>query len=119
MKLEARELRIGNYVIDNRDDSIHRITAGTIHSFEFSNKDILSPIPLTEEWLLRFGFKQRESKDWFYNDKFVIEKYFGKDRFCIRFRVFENESIEIAKVDFVHQLQNITHSLTGTELILK
>ena len=30
MKIEANELMIGNYVLDTRDDSIHKVSGNTI-----------------------------------------------------------------------------------------
>ena len=31
MKIEANELMIGNYVLDTRDDSIHKVSGNTIN----------------------------------------------------------------------------------------
>lgn len=113
--MKANELRIGNFLIMDLPfgtDKMYKV------SNEFFNLNIeyFKPIPITEEWLLKFGFEQRLTKDWFFNDKLVIEKSFKGDVFWIRFRVFESESIEIAKLKYVHQLQNLYYALTNKEL---
>lgn len=122
MIMKANELRIGNYVIDNRDDSIHKVTGGTIHSYEFSNTSILKPIPLTEEWLLKFGFKYSpcgiSGADMWQGLGFWqlpnTEITLRGDKNCkyqLRIHGFINSNYV-----FVHQLQNLYFALTGEEL---
>lgn len=67
------------------------------------------PIPLTEEWLLKFGldkdFVPPLDDEWFFNiqdnsrDTYVLKK-------------------SGTKILYVHQLQNLWHALTGEELKL-
>lgn len=74
-------------------------------------------ITLTEEWLLKFGFRKDSAPNCYFLGDFII---FTK-----------NESNEISapyvsiafkggviSVPYVHQLQNLCHSLTGGELLL-
>ena len=69
----------------------------------------LSPIPLTEEWLLKFGFEWKIQHQGFYNGRFKIdEKY--KEGYRL---YFGGEKID---VKHVHQLQNLYFALTGEEL---
>tara|TARA_R110002033_G_scaffold113941_1_gene158939 strand:- start:654 stop:974 length:321 start_codon:yes stop_codon:yes gene_type:complete len=76
------------------------------------------PIPLTEEWLLKFGFN--------YNDDdcvYLALKYRG---FCIYSDDYDEFSIATIKVQnfrivikHVHQLQNLYFFLTTEELTIK
>lgn len=118
--IQPQELRISNYIIRedlfDKNKRIEKITelykekalcSGPISVF-VDYKD-LQPIPLTEEWLLKFGF---ELKNWgikvWYLKGFEIDQHFylkGID-WGVRFK-------------YVHQLQNLYFALTGKELTLK
>lgn len=140
--INANELRINNYLYYNGNHnhigivtSIQpRIYFKTNHTsggvkIGFNNRfdivyelDKVKPIPLTEEWLLKFGFvyngwnydferftfhaQGKNSKGEFYNTEFYIKR--GKTKCLISF-----------KIEFVHQLQNLYFSLIGEELTLK
>ena len=71
--IDAKELRIGNLI-----DSRIGITTLNIHQLEeilnFTDIDLgYKPIPLTEEWLLKFGFEVDENNN--------VEYYGG----CIKY----------------------------------
>lgn len=83
----------------------------------------VSPIPLTPEWMERFGFASSNQKP--YNDQpsYII----GEDANRI---IWSGESIfkplpesylrvTTTPIKYVHQLQNILFALTGEEFILK
>jgi len=96
------------------------------------NTDIscISPIPLTEEWLLKCGFmiqdntqsdkeylKKYSSGRTVLNYKLVITKSCYKDSGEYRLFVIGNVSDgEICNIKYLHQLQNIYFALAGTEL---
>jgi hypothetical protein len=97
--MKATELRIGNLV--ERNGKIHEVSSihsdNTIRLFDkdrtvsigcFSLKEI-NPIPITEEWLLKFGFEQNF------------------------------EETEMQRFKYVHQLQNICFCLFNKELSIK
>ena len=65
------------------------------------------PIPLTEEWLLKFGFQDR----FLLCDNHKID-YEITERSEIIFWLNENG----INLEFVHQLQNLYFALTGEEL---
>lgn len=96
--MNEEELRIGNYV--NIEDTILRIDLQEL----YYNSSIMTPIPLTEEWLLKFGFEKAyetcyQYKDFILNDKFIMM------------------DIDITiQLKHVHQLQNLYFALTGEEL---
>jgi hypothetical protein len=115
--MKSKELRIGNYVdLGNRIGKIHEIyskscvvvdleeTQDTIEDYERTK-----PIPLTEEWLINFGFKQLDKYTWLKNGWFVYNRKRGF--------VTGSKKREI-KLSFVHKLQN-WYYLTGEELTIK
>lgn len=82
----------------------------------------INPEPLSADWLVQFGFEKKESINFSYykkiyersNTKGLIEySEITVNENCTN--VFIND-VFICRVDSVHQLQNIYHSLTGTEL---
>ena len=128
--MKASDLRIGNQmklflgIGDNgaeyRECEIQGIMIH--HGAEFyllkngwvgiSNK--LKPIPLTEEWLLKFGFEKRGIYYHFpKHDIFKLEQYKLKNAYWLR---YYTESIDCVRINSVHQLQNLYHALTGEEL---
>jgi hypothetical protein len=68
------------------------------------------PIPLTEEWLLKFGFEWKNHG--LHKDNWVIRQ-FGGD--WTIFLSNEKYNFDI-KLCYVHQLQNLYFALTGEEL---
>jgi hypothetical protein len=54
--MEAKELRIGNYVLQD-NEIISGITSNSIHKFDLGLIK-LEPIPLTAEWFEKFAFGQ-------------------------------------------------------------
>jgi hypothetical protein len=124
-ELKASELRIGNFLRAKKDYHNQFHGNGIVSSIEQSKFVILDhypgkwfePIPLTEEWLLKFGFK------W----KGLI----AKGRYLTLFTpcgkaivykeshfIFTGVTIEV-QTNYLHQLQNLYFALTGEELILK
>ena len=127
--MKATELRIGNYVWENysgemiirsiiynspvtthpKDNGSHTIHLSKTLKLPICGYDIsaIKPIPITEEWLIKFGFKKL-GKDTFYLGAIKIHK--------------RNRGFVIAKryVDilYIHQLQNLYFALTGKELTI-
>jgi len=110
--MEAKELRLGNFVkliygdkpfnvvtsIDNDYISVDEIT------FDFTTGDEIEPIEITKEWLLKFGFKKR------------------KINFLNAFLVYNLAKFEItygsenSPLKYVHELQNLHFALTKKEI---
>lgn len=126
----ANELRIGNYV------SLELAEAGTPYEcivvgieqdrvyylpwlkmqpradFLYSLYCYVYPIPLTEEWLLKFGFQKNDInndyKYWLIDDsRFLIQT----DKFYF--------SAWLNIIESVNQLQNLYFALKGKELTIK
>lgn len=113
--MKATELRIGNWVYQGNTYGNQRVSSYELYGFSGgSNSSYYSewkPIPLTKEWLERFGFKVGNlyaDKGWFW-----LERYR-----TLRAYVFVIED-KLIKVKYVHQLQNLYFALTGEELETK
>jgi hypothetical protein len=94
------------------------------------------PIPLTEEWLFKLGFKVKDKKshlntDIYYIPTFEIDYCLFYADFRLDYGVyveytdspFSEDDEKLYPITFgikyVHQLQNLLYSLTGEELIIK
>jgi hypothetical protein len=124
-ELKSSELRIGNFLRAKKDYHNQFHGNGIVSSIEQTKFVILDhypgkwfePIPLTEEWLLKFGFE-------FHTNANCQNFYYAKDAFiCIRadedfewFRYYNGDFYHELK--YVHQLQNLYFALTGEELTL-
>ena len=119
--IQATELRIGNLLLDAVKIQIEVCALGKdvlmAKDSGTSRYEVVRGIPLTEEWLLRFGFTNYETQWWYYKqeEKFVLtyEEYLGEKNFFLSYEY------EQAPIKYVHQLQNLYFALTGTELTLK
>lgn len=120
--MKSNELRIGNYV--NRLGRLTTILAvqeadgiGYVSTPLSGTVTInqIEPIALSEDWLIKAGFIKPEYSsivEYHYGD---IELYFLTKDECYQ---FEHKKIVI-DLYYVHQLQNLVHSLTGEELEFK
>lgn len=77
----------------------------------------LEPIPLTEEWLFKFGFKFDGHCSWWKNELIELTIDTGEDEYS----VFNNNGdyITLKGIKYVHSLQNLYFALTGEELEIK
>ena len=103
--MKTKELRIGNWV--ETFEGVIQIQNG----WEIDEGNECQPIPLTEEWLLKFGFEYSDlngdSGLW----KIPPFQIYGKyNQFIYEYAL---------DVNYVHQLQNLYFSLTGEELTIK
>lgn len=126
--MKANELRIGNWVLNILKNPCLVLGIsyyGKIQTEKLDEDiDTLSPIPLTEEWLLKFGFEDMEDED-----VKVFCKTFGKfdgedyeDAICITKDNKGSWYFSLNRkviINTVHQLQNLYFALTGEELTIK
>jgi hypothetical protein len=119
--LKESDLRIGNFikVISSKKIFDSYITQAKGYdivrieekSFTYWNYD---PIPLDEEWLLKFGFSEIggcNEKDFTNGDYNIFINSLGEVNF-----LFFREGDWYKKLDYVHQLQNLYFALTQREL---
>lgn len=132
--IDTKELRIGNIVAEcpfveesHRQHKVEGISKewnvqtkewdGFVH---FDNGDIweekqTEPIPLTEDWIKKFGFENSKTQDKFFTKDNSIGISTADDKFCFIKGNFVCQ-IVLRDIEFVHQLQNLYHSVTGTDL---
>lgn len=116
--IASNELRIGNYV--NTPYGVKRVSTISVDGWSMHTES--EPIPLTEEWLLKFSFELvydsdfRRKYDYFldYRFGFDINKALKNTPEGINFR-----GDHFTEIKFVHQLQNFYFALTGKELTFK
>ena len=108
------ELRIGNWV---------KTIEGEIqiqNGWEIDEGNETHPIPLTEEWLERFGFKL-PAHSWI-GDKFHLSEYGEGSKHPnggVWVVAMNKNNAIIAEIQYVHQLQNLYFALVGEELTIK
>jgi len=128
--MKANELRIGNWVHNtNKDVRVKSLSDDSFMSIVTEPNLIgathggdIHPIPLTEEWLVKFGWDNGMITKGFNRvyvklnctvstpsgDEFIYGIYVCKKR--------NGVGDLITQVKYVHSLQNIYFSLTGEEL---
>ena len=117
--MKTKELRIGNYVyLPINNNEYFQIEQGDFCSnniADYSVAEFCQPIPLTEEWLFKFGAEKVTYDDG--SGYYLALRH--KD-----FSVFYEEGVGvyldiyevIIKLEYVHKLQNIWYALTNEEL---
>lgn len=139
--MNAKELRVGNFVeIDNKEyhpllsgkvcqvigiksqisryfpDSKHTVEVAINLSMYSQWEEFVKPIPLTEEWIEKLG---ANDLGYFYVGTGNAYNSNPIDPNGFYFGIDEEGGIEICRVNYVHQLQNIVYVITGKELTLK
>ena len=118
--MKPEELRIGNWVYQTNqvfNEEPHRVNrimalADLQNSkcMVFEEWDNVKGIPLTEEWLLKFGFEPHKGG-------YELEKS-TFDKTYMLVDVLTDQCVR-ADISYVHSLQNLYYALTGEELKIK
>lgn len=111
--MKAEELRIGNYV-RGITDTKKRVTSVCIPELKYAH--LFEGVPLTEEWLERFGFEWSIQHQGFNKEGFATAReHYINDSGKIK---LDGYSLKGVIVKHIHQLQNLYFALTGEELTL-
>lgn len=130
--MKASELRIGNLLeFKNgiQQDRIIKVGRRFFSSAAIERDDgdfditpYYKPIPITEEWLLKFGFDKTHDKQWSERLPTELDFLFSKDD-CHIAKAKDIDGFAICNydyygidIDYVHQLQNLYFALKGKEL---
>jgi len=121
--MNSVELRLGNYVMihdyakGNRQQVVDQLDVCQINLLD---EQYCSPIPITKEWILKFGFKEPK-----YTSIYSIEL-----KYDFNFTGYLDYNLETKSINlsygfwvtnclYVHQLQNLYFALTGKELTIQ
>jgi hypothetical protein len=144
--MKTNELRIGNFVklgkkkntlevygvksfdvgIEGISNELNVYLMDKKYIYNVVSDEDIKPIKITEEWLLKFGFKKTDNK---YMDNYIIPISTGYWHSVN----YDNEDCEwyynndysdascyyVASIKYVHQLQNLYFALTRKELTFK
>jgi hypothetical protein len=114
--MKASELRIGNWLYSGIAGQNFIASAHDIMNIFFGHDGgAVQPIPLTKEWLLKFGLKYLQNACW---ELGSMRIYNLSDETTSRFRI-TLAGHELVIINYVHQLQNLYFALTGEELKIK
>lgn len=123
--MKVEELRLGNlYIDEDGNESVVNLDTFRRLCECIIEENDLSAIPLTEEWLVKFGFSD------------IKEQTLNVKTFCKTFRVGKCTEQQTLFVElgsrgwtfirvgyplynYVHQLQNLYFALTNEELTIK
>ncbi len=124
--MKPNELRIGNW-LNHKGIDIEWAIEDFAEVEKAGILEVTKPIPLTPEWLEKFGFEKLSDGAPIY-----CYKISGWSRLVIggltnEFKLFELQSVDvkgnefkeiiaIEPIKYVHQLQNLYFALTGNEL---
>lgn len=125
MKVTRNELRLGNLLDFEGEVCIVREidSSGAVVLFNNNEEDWIdlfkfSGIPLTEEWILNFGFIKEVAKVsggyYYLLDGLAVIVKDGIFYFSIK----QLQSRYLRTVDYVHTLQNLCFDLRDVELVL-
>lgn len=133
--LNPSELRIGNIVWESSSftpspDDFEEIVVGAINGIDkvvldnqnnIYSYDYLYPIPLTPEWLGRFGFTKQGDGSFYIQVGNTLYLEFDNDLSCsIIPETWSGSAVyTFADISHLHQLQNLYFALTGEELTIK
>jgi hypothetical protein len=123
--MKASELRIGNLVnlmLNHKD--FETICVDVTDLINILHGGVYEPIPLTEEILLKLGFKNIDIGGNFITYTDLEHNYYlqidvrKNDRkyLILDNSVDELRAFSMVDIEYVHQLQNLYFALTGEEL---
>ena len=144
--MKVEEIRIGNYVMKQYYDHKDIVSISGYDFFHYEKREeidhlvewnSLSPILLTEDWLIKLGFNKLRDIDFneyrvkvygksiirgneLHEEKIVISLPFNNCEIGV-YNSSEDESSYILdrNIEYVHELQNLYFVLSGEELIIK
>jgi hypothetical protein len=133
--MKSTELRLGNLIddsgipsiINNFDEwgiSVYDAN-GDLTSEIYRQCGLFKPIPLTEEWLIKFGFESWGKDEYGYVNYVLHNVIDGTSNFVIGLSddnpipMIDNNLCCWSEFKYVHTLQNLYFALTGEELKIK
>lgn len=121
--MNVEELRIGNIIFISWKNAVNKrvavVNLGAIMDLASNGSGSAynyKPIPLSEKWLIKFGFEKQVTRYMVSYKKGLIDiSYFNKSK-VISIYVGAQRIDNGERIKHVHQLQNLYFALTGEEL---
>lgn len=119
--MEANELRIGNLITFKGDLLEVNIQNLIIIHGGGSDKLPFKPIPLTEGWLVKFGYRINKGVRNNYVSGFIegLELIEGSGYWYLEHLCDGHGGIELGHFEYVHELQNFYFAAKRQELTIK
>lgn len=118
--MRIEDLRVGNYVYSG--NILTQIDSIDNELTELINNGWFKPIPLTEDILLKCGFKKEKVSSYGGADMWQgmgAYSYNGEWIFSGDYRCLHLVGYFNTQINYLHQLQNLYFALTGEELTIK
>lgn len=130
--MTENEIRIGNWIHHKATWSYRQLDPPNECDFQWDTQDWyalgectlslddIEPIPLTEEWLCKFGFTQISGKQEYFKPfqgRYHNVLLGGLEP--IYKMGYSDDGIIQLPIYYIHQLQNLYYALTGEELKIK
>ncbi len=118
--MKQTEFRVGNWA--NNGDKDYIISHNTLidlieHDRLFPNNELWGGVPISEKWLLGFGFYTKNSKiGWYKKKDFRFTCRLESGVFVI-YLIKDLRHITITQMKYVHRLQNFYFEMKNEELI--
>lgn len=123
--MKASELRIGNFVHLKGYPAVEFPLSERRALMVLTKGYGVEPIPLTEDWLVRFGFEKKTELNY---ERDLVRKLVYKSERAVndKIKIFDFKTGEFSAwnsgylntIKHVHQLQNLYFALTGNELLI-
>ena len=136
--MKSTELRLGNYLWCKRNNAVMKVEELGLDDhilcyvldrtkFPLALGWKAEPIPLTVEWLVKFGFQVRESStcdEWYIGFNEVTHDWLFSITWLDEPELIHSPNAPFYRngahhIFFVHQLQNLYFAITGEELTIK
>lgn len=123
--MKVSELRVGNFIqvpFGNEEPwvrEVYSISGDFVvtENGRYCDDDEFDFVPLTKEWLLKFGFDGVDFEKTLIN-QIKISFEFRHDGLSYQLG-FRTDWLPCIEIKYIHQLQNLYFSLTGQELTFK
>ncbi len=119
--MKENELMIGNYLKYPNTEAF-KLEQDDLTSKNFwcdFYEGIIKPVPLTEKWLLKFGFNMSQKFNYYMLFEFAKNFTCYYENGVISIEQFCEGDYPLKHIKYVHQLQNLCFALTQKQLEIK
>jgi hypothetical protein len=121
MSINAKELRLGNCLLNAQDENYFEVDLRDLEIIQ-SGHSKSRPIPLTDEWILRFqefGETDKEGIPCFFNGDNIMLFDRGSYFDAYLHSEYNGNVFFATRLFYVHQLQNFHHAIEKQDLTIR